>query len=55
MCAAVGYIDTVQGMWNPTATQAAGTLWFILAQRCNQSHSNTSSPILSNNQFTTHI
>jgi hypothetical protein len=40
-----------QVMWNPTATQALGTLWFILAQRCNKSHSDTSSPIPSNNQF----
>jgi hypothetical protein len=43
-----------QDMWNPTAAQTADTLWFTSAQRCNQSHSDTSSQIPSNNQFTTH-
>jgi len=41
-------------MWNHIAFQAAGTLWFTSAQRCNQSHRDTSWPIPSKNQFTTH-
>jgi len=43
-----------QGMRNPSAAQAAGTLWFTSSQRYNRSHSDTSSPLPSNNQFTTH-
>ena len=42
-----------QGMRNPAAVQAAGTLRFASSQQCNESHSDTNSPNPSNNQFTT--
>jgi len=40
-----------QGMRNSTIAQAAGTLWFTSSQRYNQSHSDTSSAVPSNNQL----
>jgi hypothetical protein len=42
-----------QSMRNPTAAQTACTLWVTSSQRCNQSHSDTSSPVPTNRQFST--